>query len=509
MSLVRRRKTRTVDWAYTSATEGRMAQSSIVFRAALAVALMIGFYVLAIIVAAFLFMVPWLQTYLLGRVFVQLSLASVISGCIILWSILPRPDRFNPPGPRLEATSQPELFQVIEAVARSTGQPTPEDVYLIPDVNAWVAQRGGMMGFGSRPVMGLGLSLLQLLTVAQLRAVLAHEFGHFHGGDTRLAPWVYKTRAAIGRTLAGLGERAKLVHIPFEIYGNFFLLVTHGVSRRQELNADAMAARVEGARALAEGLKITHGAAPAFAAYWQTEVAPLLQAGVLPPLADGLGRFVAAGTVSEKMRETVESDIREGRSDPYDTHPPLRERLEALGTPEEAAGPSPAAISLLRGVPELERALLRFGRVNVDGMRAIAWEDVGERVLRPWYRSRAEAGSLALAGFVAERLPEVAGRIVELDKALDTSGEVVAEGTRRQRGAWFLGVALADALARAGWVIDSSPGRSVRLTHGQWCIEPFMEAQALVRGRTSPDEWRGRCEMWEIKGLVLAERPSP
>jgi Zn-dependent protease with chaperone function len=484
-----------------------MTQSSIAFRAVLAVALMIGFYVLAISVAAFLFLVPWLQSYLLRHVFLQLSLASVVSGGIILWSILPRPDRFDPPGPRLEATAQPELFREIEAVARSTGQPPPKEVYLVFDVNAWVAQRGGLMGFGSRPVMGLGLSLLQLLTVAQLRAVLAHEFGHFHGGDTRLAPWVYKTRAAIGRTLAGLGERAKLVHIPFEVYGNFFLRVTHAVSRRQELNADAMAARVEGVRALAEGLKIVHGAAPAFAAYWQTEVAPLLQAGVLPPIGDGLGRFVAAGGVSESIKETIESDIREGRSDPYDTHPPLRERLEALGAPDDATVPSPAAISLLRGIPELERAFLTFVRVNVDRMRAVAWEDVGDQVLRPLYRSRAEAGSLALAGLIAERLPEVAGRILELDKALDTSGEVVAEGVRRQRGGWFLGVVLADALARAGWAIDSSPGRPVRLTHGQWCIEPFMEAQSLVQGRTSPDEWRGRCQMWGISGLALAERP--
>jgi Zn-dependent protease with chaperone function len=128
-----------------------MAQSSIAFRAALAVALMVGFYVLAIMIAAFLFLVPWLQAHLLGRVFLQLSLASVVSACIILWSILPRPDRFDPPGPRLEATAQPELFREIEAVATATGQPAPEEVYLVPDVNAWVAQRGGMMGFGSRP----------------------------------------------------------------------------------------------------------------------------------------------------------------------------------------------------------------------------------------------------------------------------------------------------------------------------------------------------------------------
>jgi len=54
----------------------------------------------------------------------------------------------------------------------------PKEVYLIADVNASVAQRGGILGVGSRRVVGLGLPLTRILSVAQLRAVLAHEFGH-------------------------------------------------------------------------------------------------------------------------------------------------------------------------------------------------------------------------------------------------------------------------------------------------------------------------------------------
>jgi len=71
-------------------------------------------------------------------------------------------------------------------------------------MNAWVAHRGGLMGLGARGIMGLGLPLLQTLTVSELRAVLAHEFGHYHGGDTKLGRFVYGTRTAIGRTLENL-----------------------------------------------------------------------------------------------------------------------------------------------------------------------------------------------------------------------------------------------------------------------------------------------------------------
>jgi hypothetical protein len=106
----------------TSASEGRASRLSIAVRAALAAAVMIGFYVLAIVVVAYLFLMPGLQAYFLGRVLVQLALASIISGLLILWSILRRIDRFDPPGPRLQQTMQPDLFREIEAVARSTSE---------------------------------------------------------------------------------------------------------------------------------------------------------------------------------------------------------------------------------------------------------------------------------------------------------------------------------------------------------------------------------------------------
>ena len=77
----------------------------------------------------------------------------------------------------------PRYVRTLEDIARATGQTMPAEVYLVPSVNAWVSQRGGIMGLGSRRVMGLGLPLMQLLTPHQLRAVLAHEFGGWYEAD--------------------------------------------------------------------------------------------------------------------------------------------------------------------------------------------------------------------------------------------------------------------------------------------------------------------------------------
>ncbi|PYS55111.1 MAG: hypothetical protein DMG13_05535 [Acidobacteria bacterium] len=105
------------------------------------------------------------------------------------------------------------------------------------------------MGFGSRRVMGIGLPLLQLLTVSQFEAVLAHEFGHFHGRDTRIGPWIHKTRAEIERTInmLSLGPgpiwlKVQVFPVLFVWYGNLFIRATQALSRIQEFSADRLAA---------------------------------------------------------------------------------------------------------------------------------------------------------------------------------------------------------------------------------------------------------------------------
>jgi heat shock protein HtpX len=222
-----------------------------VWRAVLAIGLMAGFYAFAFAIAAALVYTPhalwaymewnpWLIALCYG------SAAAVIS------AVLPRPDRFTPTGALLTPIDQPRLFSVLSGVARATRQEMPREVYAVDDVTAWVANRGGIMGFGSRRVMGLGLPLLQALSVEQFRAVLAHEFGHYHAGDVALGPWIHKTRSAIARAIHDLRE-GWLRHV-FEWYGRLFLRATQAISRRQEFIADQMAASVIGSQALADGL---------------------------------------------------------------------------------------------------------------------------------------------------------------------------------------------------------------------------------------------------------------
>ena len=125
-------------------------------RAFLAVLLTIGFYLLAIGLAIALLAVPYLEWTDLHRLNLRITIFCLAGAAIILFSILPTVEHFRAPGERADPQSHPRLFAELGAIATAVGEPLPEEVYLVQDLNAAVRQRGGIMGLGGRRVMLLG-----------------------------------------------------------------------------------------------------------------------------------------------------------------------------------------------------------------------------------------------------------------------------------------------------------------------------------------------------------------
>ena len=88
-------------------------------RAVLAIALMVSFYALALIVAFGLLWLAYEDVARSKHPAFRLIAFCVAGAGSVLWAILPRPDRFEPPGPRITAADQPDLFRVIHDVARA------------------------------------------------------------------------------------------------------------------------------------------------------------------------------------------------------------------------------------------------------------------------------------------------------------------------------------------------------------------------------------------------------
>ena len=128
-----------------------------------------------------------------------------------------------------------------------------------------------------------------------------------------------------------VAERLVPDGMPFIAYADFFMKTSVRISRAQELQADAVAAQVAGASAAAGALRKTEILSTAWQAYFHGEVLPILNKARLPPLLEGFDRYWRAaqtpGTPAfDALKSALDTSVR-----PDDTHPPLGERIAALG----------------------------------------------------------------------------------------------------------------------------------------------------------------------------------
>ncbi len=484
---------------------------SIARRALLALLLTIGFYALAFVMMGVLLMVPLLEMRT-GHLHLQLLLICVIGFLAILVSLLPRRDRFETPWPRITAEEHPRLFEKLEHIAARAKQRMPDEVYLLPELNAWVADRGGRAG--SRRVMGIGLPLLQVLDVSQFTAVIAHEFGHYYGGDTRLGPWIHKTRITIGRTMNNLAESSvSIIQAPFQAYGRMFMRVTQGVSREQEYTADRFAASIAGQGPVASSLKRLVGYDPGVSLYWRSLLMPALGRGFRPPITGGLAQLVASERISTGAADYTEAVLKEAKEDPFDTHPCLRDRIAALeGLPAGETEDTTPALSLLDNIRGVEDKLLGMylHAEQISQLEEIEWDDVAERVFLSTYTILRDTNRDILSQWTAEEMPAVFEQAGPIGKDLrDVHGKYVDPELWL---ALFIDVvrsALSLALRDAGWTMVARPDYGRAFVREDQYVFPDRLIDGLAQKHIDPVRWSELCTEMGIHGLLLSGGMAP
>jgi Zn-dependent protease with chaperone function len=480
------------------------SSSSLTRRAALALTLMVGFYVLALAVVvggiwliAFMYdgfgsLAGWVTFFAVGGIFAIVS------------DLVPRGRRFEAPGPRLTPQDQPRLFEEIRAIAGAMRRPMPDAVYLTYGPNAGIGSAGGFAGIGSRSYVVVGLPLMAAMTISEFRAVIAHEFGHHVAGDTRLAPIVYRTRERIVSTISNLrGSGWRLMHLPFLWYGRMYMRVTQSVSRRQELAADAIAARIAGAGALATALVKVRSTALAMRGF-SSSLIMVVSAGFRPPLAEGFARYLRGTAVAAWLQDSAAAKSAEDTADPYDSHPGLRERLQALAplTHEADRTPDPPAMLVLEDEANLEIALLsRLFGSNVRSSPSIRWDEVLPLRLLAWEK-RCAGQRAALSGLRPADLPKVVAEVQRFAARIE--GET---SDRRREEAFKLRVAeaLTLALVRRAWTVDAGLGDIVTARSSTFELKPFTVLSELQSGALPPAAWERTCREAGIAELDLAD----
>ncbi|MFG2573670.1 M48 family metalloprotease [Streptomyces sp. NPDC048481] len=279
-------------------------------------------------------------------------------------------------------------MEQVRAAADVAGERPPDELYLVAEVNAGVAEQSRLLGMlPGRRRMLLGVPLLAGMTASRLRAVLAHEFGHYANHDTRLGALTMRGRESVLHTVEAFRQGStRLDYVIGSLYVGYarmFLNVSQSVAREQEFAADRMAARHAGRDATAAVLRGLPVLTAAHTHYQETYVAMGGALGALPPVGEvhgGFPRFLAART--QERLAALAAGRRSPRPHRYDSHPPTAERIALIerlpddGRPDGSDG-EPAALSLLhdpeRVFARLEARTLPFEAAR---LRRMTWDEL-------------------------------------------------------------------------------------------------------------------------------------
>lgn len=347
-------------------------------KALISVGMLVGFYVLsAALIAALVGMnvVMWNS----GRIDFRLLIFSLFVIFALLRATFFVSKNFEgiPGGVLITSQDHPDLFRSIESIANQMGTTPPDEVYLVQDVNAFVMEDTRLLGLISKKrVMAVGVGLMNAMTVDEVEAVLAHEYGHYAGSDTRLGAVTYRGWESIVRTVQGLSTG--WVRSLFVWYANLYLRITRGVSREQELSADVWSAKVGGKPAAISAFQKLSKSGLMYQFLLNNYVSPLTESKVRPD------------NMYQGFRQLLSSESRDAETaayleenpivpSPYDSHPPIPERvaaLEAMEAPSHERDDRPGR-ELLTNPDATERLLTESLFVNPAQFEAVAWADAG------------------------------------------------------------------------------------------------------------------------------------
>jgi len=300
----------------------------------------------------------------------------IVFGAAILRGILVKIGG-DPFGIKLSRDEHPEVFALSDEVAAKVSASPIDDVFLTPEDDLGVWEEAALYkppGLGKRKIVR-GMAALNYLTLEQLRCILAHEYGHFSNRDTFFGRFIHRVRGSYGALLTELsGSKIQYLNPLYWIIRLYFFiydLISSSFSRRQEFAADRFAVEAYGGPVFRHGLVAAHLEGIFFNQVGMRQAFELAKEG---KAFDNVYRFVSAAREDlEKNRLSEKQAALEKllahKTGARDSHPCLKDRLEAQGEPAsfDALAPPPRAVAdpgpareTLPGEPSAAEAL--FGK---------------------------------------------------------------------------------------------------------------------------------------------------
>jgi Zn-dependent protease with chaperone function len=185
-----------------------------------------------------------------------------------------------PDAVEVTAADHPRLFEFLHRLADDAGAPRPKRVYVSARVNAAVFYDLSILNllFPSNKNLEIGLALVNVLTLSEIKAVLAHEFGHFAQRSMAIGSWVYIAQQIAAHVVAKrdaldkfLGQLSRLdlriawigwllslvvwsIRSLMDTLLTLVVLAQRALSRQMEFQADLVAVSLTGSDELVHAL---------------------------------------------------------------------------------------------------------------------------------------------------------------------------------------------------------------------------------------------------------------
>jgi len=242
------------------------------------------------------------------------------------------PPEENIEGEAVSREAAPALWSRIDALAAKVGTAPPDHVIAGIDTNFYVTE--APLRVNDQLLKGrklyVSIPLLRQLTLDQADGVMVHELTHLHEGDTAsgalLGPKLHRFdlyTAQMSENVATL-----IVYYPLYLYRMLFELAWQRNSREREFVADRNASALVSPAAIIESLiKIS-----AYANYRYEVERSLFENNTLHESELGISKAIAAGLPAHVTSPGFVSAMREQNvPHPFDSHPPLTERMHNVG----------------------------------------------------------------------------------------------------------------------------------------------------------------------------------
>ena len=267
---------------------------SYVFKATLAILSILLFFFLYVLLITSLFYLVYLAfTYEvehINKLTILIKLGAIAGSVMLALFTLKFVFKLKNHKPenriKLVKKDHEELFAFIDEICKTTGAPKPKNIYVDPDVNAYVSYTNVWLSLflPTRKELTIGLGLVSSLNLSEFKAVVAHEFGHFAQKSMKIGSYIHSANTIIHGMIFSRDKWDEILDqwrnsdirlsatawiITPIIWGIRQLLMLfytmlnmmHSLlSREMEFNADKVAVKVAGSDAIVSALwKLEYG----------------------------------------------------------------------------------------------------------------------------------------------------------------------------------------------------------------------------------------------------------